>query len=101
MLRTIKQEQLRSAGYECSGSHTETRALKTRGPVDAVMAAVARATAEKVQVRLSVTHDLTPCRTSLWAVLIATLLAELGCICILCEKLTYVTSKCRASWSDR
>lgn len=41
------QDQLRSAGHECSGSHAEPRALKTRAPLEAVEEAIRRAAAAK------------------------------------------------------
>ncbi|CAM9795979.1 unnamed protein product [Ectocarpus fasciculatus] len=40
------REQLRSAGHECSGSHADPRAIKTKAPLEAVGEAVFRA--EKV-----------------------------------------------------
>lgn len=40
------QEELRSAGYECSGSHAEPRSIKTLAPLQEVQAAVLRATAK-------------------------------------------------------
>ncbi|CBJ32227.1 N2,N2-dimethylguanosine tRNA methyltransferase [Ectocarpus siliculosus] len=41
------REQLRSAGHECSGSHADPRAIKTKAPLEAVREAIFRARAEK------------------------------------------------------
>lgn len=46
------QEQLRSAGHECSGSHADPRAIKTHAPLAAVKGAICRAAAAKVSVFL-------------------------------------------------
>lgn len=45
----VEQAQLRSEGHECSGSHAEPRAIKTRAPLSAVEAAVWSAATRKVR----------------------------------------------------